>query len=39
MNEVLLFVLENFSVDLDDTLRDSPKKEVDFKLCLITKTC
>jgi hypothetical protein len=39
MNEVA-FVLENFSVDFDDTLSDSPKKELDFKFCLIiTKTC
>jgi hypothetical protein len=30
MNEVA-FVLENFSVDFDDTLSDSPKKELDFK--------
>lgn len=36
INEVAL-VLENLSVDLDDTLRDSPSKELDFKLCLITK--
>jgi len=38
MTEVL-FALENFSVDFDDTLRDSPNRELDFKFCLITKTC
>jgi len=38
MTEVL-FVLENFSLDFDDALRDSPNKEVDFKLYLIAKIC
>jgi hypothetical protein len=38
MTEVL-FVLENFSVDFGDALRDYPNKEVDFKLCLIAKIC
>lgn len=29
----VFFVFETFSVDLDATLRDSPNKELDFRLC------